>query len=123
MLSRVLVSLMRAKTGLVQLQPTGFLSAFQIHFEPQLALAQLPHAETEEEEAVPSLGDLFEEGLWLAVPKSKISRSRKRMKWKQHIPKAVNWAPCPSCGEPKRPHRLCGSCLSKKLRLEKHGEE
>ena len=52
MLSRVLVSLMRAKTGLAQLQPTGFLSAFQIHFEPQLALAQLPHAETEEEEVV-----------------------------------------------------------------------
>ena len=120
MLSHVLILLMRARTNMVY-QKNMLISAFQIREQPQFALAQLPKAEAEQE-AMPSLSDILR-GLWLAVPKSKVSRSRKRMKWKQHIPKPVAWAPCPSCGEPKRPHRLCGNCLGKKLRLEKYGEE
>ena len=120
MLSRALNSLMRARVGF-NYQENLITSALQLSEQPQFALAQagLPVAE---QEADAPLSEIME-GLWLAVPKSKISRSRKRMKWKQHIPKPVAWAPCPSCGEPKRPHRLCGTCLSKKLRLEKHGEE
>jgi large subunit ribosomal protein L32 len=43
----------------------------------------------------------------MAVPKSKISPSRKRMKHKQHIPDKVQWYTCTRCGEPKRPHRIC----------------
>jgi large subunit ribosomal protein L32 len=46
--------------------------------------------------------------IWtMAVPKSKISRSRKRMKWKQHIPEPIAWYKCNRCGEPKRHHRIC----------------
>ena len=53
-------------------------------------------------------GDIFEQSVWnMAVPKSKISRSRKRMKHKQHIPPPVGWSRCDKCGEPKRPHRIC----------------
>ena len=119
MLSRVIVSMMRARTRAF-FHPEGLLKAWKSNTEQQICFAGV--GQQEEVEEVPSLSDILSEGLWLAVPKSKISRSRKRMKWKQHIPKEVAWAPCPSCGEPKRPHRLCGTCLSKKLHLEKHGE-
>ena len=53
-------------------------------------------------------GDLFGQSVWnMAVPKSKISKSRKRQKHKQHIPDAIGWSRCVKCGEPKRPHRIC----------------
>lgn len=45
--------------------------------------------------------------IWFAVPKTKVSRSRKRMKWAQHIPDKVSWSLCERCGSPKRPHRIC----------------
>jgi ribosomal protein L32 len=43
----------------------------------------------------------------MAVPKSKISRSRKRMKLGQYLPKQIMWQRCNRCGEPKLPHRIC----------------
>ena len=43
----------------------------------------------------------------MAVPKSKVSPSRKRMKHLQHVPDKVQWYTCTRCGEPKRPHRIC----------------
>jgi large subunit ribosomal protein L32 len=53
-------------------------------------------------------GDIFEQSVWnMAVPKSKVSPSRKRQKHKQHIPEAIGWSRCIKCGEPKRPHRIC----------------
>ena len=51
---------------------------------------------------------VFDEAiLRMAVPKSKVSPSRKRMKWQQHIPDRVEWSVCVKCGEPRRPHRIC----------------
>jgi ribosomal protein L32 len=43
----------------------------------------------------------------MAVPKSRISPSRKRMKHERYYPDKVAVKTCARCGEPKRPHRMC----------------
>ncbi|KAG8892111.1 hypothetical protein FRB99_002945, partial [Tulasnella sp. 403] len=69
--------------------------------------------------AIQSLWDLFPPFL-LAVPKKKVSHSRKNMrsankglKDKTHI---VN---CPACGGPKLAHHLCPACYSSMSRAWK----
>ena len=45
-----------------------------------------------------------------ALPKRKISNSRRknrRSHWKLQAPRLVT---CPQCGEPVRPHHVCLSC-------------
>jgi large subunit ribosomal protein L32 len=46
----------------------------------------------------------------MAVPKRKMSKSRKRLRRGHH--KAASIAPqsCPRCGSPKLSHRICGTC-------------
>ena len=46
----------------------------------------------------------------MAVPKRKTSPSRRNMRRSHHALTAVGTADCPNCGEPKRPHHVCGSC-------------
>jgi len=46
----------------------------------------------------------------MAVPKTKISKSRRNMRRAHDSLTAVNVAECPNCGETKRPHHVCGSC-------------
>lgn len=54
-----------------------------------------------------SLSDIME-GVWnMAVPKSKISKSKKRMKYQRYMAKQINWMRCDRCGDPKLPHRIC----------------
>ncbi len=47
----------------------------------------------------------------MAVPKRKTSKARRDKRrnnlWKLEAPTLVR---CPSCGEYKRPHRLCTAC-------------
>ncbi len=46
----------------------------------------------------------------MAVPKRKVSKSRRdkrRANWKLLIPGMVE---CPQCHAMKRPHRVCGEC-------------
>jgi len=46
----------------------------------------------------------------MAVPKKKVSKQRKRKRrthYKAAVPQLV---PCPRCGDPKLPHRVCPSC-------------
>jgi large subunit ribosomal protein L32 len=46
----------------------------------------------------------------MALPKRKISKSRRNMRkaqWKLDKP---GLAECPQCHEPKLPHRVCKSC-------------
>lgn len=65
---------------------------------------------------LPTIDDIWE-GLLRAVPKNKVSHSRKRHR--QMAGKALedvnHLCRCPGCGEIKRTHRLCQTCLEGKL--------
>ena len=43
----------------------------------------------------------------MAVPKSKISKSKKKIKKHRYNAKQIQWMRCDRCGEPKLPHRMC----------------
>lgn len=46
----------------------------------------------------------------MAVPKSKITRSRRNNRRSHDALVAENPNECANCGELKRPHHVCGSC-------------
>ncbi|WP_343563174.1 50S ribosomal protein L32 [Kiloniella sp. b19] len=46
----------------------------------------------------------------MAVPKSKISRSRRNMRRAHDAISAGAHHECSNCGELKRPHHVCASC-------------
>jgi len=46
----------------------------------------------------------------MAVPKKKVSRSRRNMRRAHHRLPANAHHECPNCGELKRPHHLCAAC-------------
>lgn len=46
----------------------------------------------------------------MAVPKSKISRSRRGMRRSHLALSQVNVTECANCGEMKRSHHLCEAC-------------
>ncbi|MCW2246122.1 large subunit ribosomal protein L32 [Azospirillum fermentarium] len=48
----------------------------------------------------------------MAVPKKKTSKSRRNMRRSHHALSSASYHECPSCGELKRPHHVCGSCGS-----------
>lgn len=48
----------------------------------------------------------------MAVPKKKTSKSRRNMRRSHHAVSANSYNECPSCGELKRPHHVCGACGS-----------
>jgi large subunit ribosomal protein L32 len=47
-----------------------------------------------------------------AVPKRKVSKSRKNMRRAHHFLTSPASAACPKCGEPRAPHRVCRFCGS-----------
>ena len=49
-------------------------------------------------------------GCDMAVPKSKITRSRRGMRRSHDALVAANPNECTNCGELKRPHHVCASC-------------
>jgi large subunit ribosomal protein L32 len=46
----------------------------------------------------------------MAVPKKKVSKSRRDMRRSHHALKTPAHQECPNCGETKRPHHMCASC-------------
>ncbi|WP_184045950.1 50S ribosomal protein L32 [Roseospira visakhapatnamensis] len=46
----------------------------------------------------------------MAVPKSKVSQSRRNMRRSHHAPKSGAYNECANCGELKRPHHVCPHC-------------
>ncbi len=46
----------------------------------------------------------------MALPKRRHSHSRTRKRRSHDALKAPGITVCEDCGEPKEPHRLCGSC-------------
>ncbi len=46
----------------------------------------------------------------MAVPKSKITRSRRGQRRSHDALVAANPNECANCGELKRPHHVCGAC-------------
>ncbi|MBT3238810.1 MAG: 50S ribosomal protein L32 [Rhodospirillaceae bacterium] len=46
----------------------------------------------------------------MAVPKKKISKSRRGMRRSHDSLAAASYEECSACGELKRPHHVCASC-------------
>lgn len=46
----------------------------------------------------------------MAVPKKKVTSSRRDMRRSHHALKAPSYNECPNCGEMKRPHNVCAAC-------------
>ena len=46
----------------------------------------------------------------MAVPKKKISKSRRDMRRSHHALEGSAHVECPNCGELKRPHHVCAAC-------------
>ncbi|WNJ98579.1 50S ribosomal protein L32 [Thalassospiraceae bacterium LMO-JJ14] len=48
----------------------------------------------------------------MAVPKKKVSKSKRNMRRAHHALDATNLVECTNCGELSRPHHVCQSCGS-----------
>ncbi|MDR0555827.1 MAG: 50S ribosomal protein L32 [Holosporaceae bacterium] len=46
----------------------------------------------------------------MAVPKKKVSKSRRDMRRSHHALTSLNLVACPNCGEMRLPHHMCGHC-------------
>jgi large subunit ribosomal protein L32 len=46
----------------------------------------------------------------MAVPKKKVSKSRRDMRRAHLALKPINLVECANCGEAKRPHHVCQAC-------------
>ena len=46
----------------------------------------------------------------MAVPKKKVSKQRKRKRRGAQKAQSPTLVPCPKCGDPKIPHRVCPTC-------------
>jgi large subunit ribosomal protein L32 len=46
----------------------------------------------------------------MAVPKKKVTRSRRDMRRSHEALKGAAYNECPNCGELKRPHHVCSAC-------------
>ena len=60
----------------------------------------------------------------MAVPKRKLSKSRKRLRRGHQSPKAIPTQACTNCGSPRLSHRVCPTCAYNRGKKEmKSGDE
>jgi len=52
----------------------------------------------------------YRENVEMAVPKKKISKSRRNMRRSHDALTSAAYEECPNCGELKRPHHVCAAC-------------
>ena len=77
--------------------------------QPELMELALPSSARAESMAEPFL--------WAAVPKKRVSHSKKRMRMTSKWLKPVNhYCFCRTCGNPKLLHVLCGYCFKETMR-------
>mmetsp|Transcript_22391 Transcript_22391/g.70139 ORF Transcript_22391/g.70139 Transcript_22391/m.70139 type:complete len:126 (-) Transcript_22391:55-432(-) len=77
---------------------------------PRLRESFLPLLLEEGEEEAPVATD---GALWLAAPKKRVSRSRKRIRTStMKLRPIVHLRECPACGKPKLPHKLSKCCVA-----------
>mmetsp|Transcript_3809 Transcript_3809/g.4558 ORF Transcript_3809/g.4558 Transcript_3809/m.4558 type:complete len:104 (+) Transcript_3809:115-426(+) len=88
----------------LQLTSEAFMRRFAVQ-SPSLQLAGVPLAQ---QHATPSLQEALQDALWFAVPKQKISRSKKRKKTTRQkaIKVKENIITDPRTGEPTLMHKL-----------------
>ncbi|KAI9229026.1 MAG: hypothetical protein DHS80DRAFT_14643 [Piptocephalis tieghemiana] len=83
-----------------------------LHFLPRPTLAGLLWQRATATLNRPSLASLLWDGLLRAVPKSKVSHSRKRMRASNKgLKDRQDIVTCSGCGRSKRMHHLCRWCL------------
>jgi large subunit ribosomal protein L32 len=46
----------------------------------------------------------------MAVPKRKVSKSKTRSRKRSQRREVLSVRPCPQCGAPQQPHRVCAEC-------------
>lgn len=46
----------------------------------------------------------------MAVPRKKVTRSKRNMRRSHHSLRLAGLTECPNCGEHKLPHHICPSC-------------
>ena len=46
----------------------------------------------------------------MAVPKRRVSKSRKRLRRGHHTAEGIKTQACSKCGSPRLPHRVCPTC-------------
>ena len=97
----------------------AFFAALQMRLAPFFAPRQAPEfllagfshelelTAPEVSQRVPSLADILS-GIWMAVPKKKVSKARRGAR---NAPKYLRWDNsihmCPKCSLPRRPHTYC----------------
>jgi large subunit ribosomal protein L32 len=60
----------------------------------------------------------------MAVPKRKLSKSRKRLRRGHHSAKGMPTQACPKCGAPRLSHRVCPTCgFYRGKKVMKSGDE